>query len=45
MSAFPFAVALALVARRPVVERLALAASAVGMAGYTVLAFLGKQGP
>jgi hypothetical protein len=45
MSAFPFALALALVTRREVVQRVAWAGSAVLLAGYTVLAFLGKQGP
>src|SRR5262249_48660788 len=45
MSGFPFAIALGFVTRRAVTARLALAASALGLATYTVLAFLGKQGP
>ena len=45
MSAFPLVLAVALVTDRPDVERPALALSAAGLVGYSVLAFLGVYVP
>jgi hypothetical protein len=45
MSAFPFALAVALVTARPDVERPVLALSAAGLVGYSVLGFLGVYVP
>jgi hypothetical protein len=45
ISAFPLVLAVALVTARPDVERPVLAASAAGLVGYSVLAFLGVYVP
>jgi hypothetical protein len=45
MSAFPLVLAVALVTRRPDVERPVLVASAAGLVGYSVLSFLGVYVP
>jgi hypothetical protein len=45
MSAFPFALAVALITARPDVERPVLALSVAGLVGYSVLGFLGVYVP
>ena len=45
LAAFPLLLALALLTRRPLLDRLVLAASAAGLAAFTTLTFLGAFVP